>query len=143
MRLLYLLASITGFADQTEWVRRLETGGERDPDICLHTSRGMIIARGAHGMSRDAWSEVSTTPWINAHHRDESRRACAAYLELTYIRLRAKLKRPLSFADVYAGYRYGVTGYVRMGGKISSTPPNFREKIRNYVVPYQRVTDIY
>ena len=141
MKWLMYLAAVTGFADQTEWVRKLETGIVADPDACLHTSRGFVIARGAYGITNDAWSEVSKAPWSDAHNRESARRACAAYLEITYIRLKAKLKRPISFADVYAGYRFGVTGYVRMGGQISCTPPNFRKKVEEYHVPYQRLTN--
>ena len=141
MKWLMYLAAITGFADQTDWVRKLETGGVADPDACLHTSRGFIVARGAYGLSKDAWSEVSVMPWTDAHYPEAARRACARYLELTYIRLRSKLGRKLTFADVYAGYRYGVTGYLKMGGRISGTPPSFRKKMEKYHVPYQRLTN--
>lgn len=133
------LAAITGYADQTEWVRKLETGIVADPDAYHHRSFGCVVARGAYGLSKDAWSEVSVMPWTYAHDREIARRACAAYLELTYIRLQSKLGRKLTFADVYAGYRFGVTGYLRMGGRISQTPPNFRKKMEEYHVPYQRL----
>lgn len=140
MRWLLLMLGLVAKADQTDWVRELETGGVRNPDACLHTSRGFVVARGAYGLSKDAWSEVSDRPWTDAHHDAPARRACAAYLELTYIRLRAKLNRELTFADVYCGYRYGVTGYLKMGGHPSRTPANFQKKLRKYNVKYQRLT---
>lgn len=141
MRWLMYLAAVTGYADQTDWVRELETGGVQNADAYLHTSRGFIVARGAYGLSKDAWSEVSVMPWTDAHYPEVARRACAAYLELTYIRLQSKLARKLTFADVYAGYRYGVSGYLKMGGRISGTPPSFRKKMEKYHVPYQRLTN--
>jgi hypothetical protein len=141
MRWFFLLLGIIAKADQTEWVRELETGGVSDPDACLHTSRGFVIARGAYGLSKDAWGEVSVMPWTDAHYPEVARRACARYLELTYIRLQSKLGRKLTFADVYAGYRFGVTGYLKMGGRISQTPPSFRKKMEEYHVPYQRLTN--
>lgn len=141
MRWLMYIAAVTGYADQTDWVRELETGNVQNADAYLHTSRGFIVARGAYGLSKDAWSEVSVMPWTDAHFPEVARRACAAYLELTYIRLHSKLARKLTFADVYAGYRYGVSGYLKMGGRISGTPPSFRKKMEKYHVPYQRLTN--
>ena len=141
MRWLFLLLGIVAKADQTEWVKHLETGSVKDPDAYLHASHGLIIARGAYGLSKDAWSEVSQCPWTDAHNPWAARRACAAYLEITYIRLKAKLNRELTFADVYAGYRYGVTGYVKMGGRIWCTPHNFQKRVQEYHVPYQRLTN--
>lgn len=141
MKWILVLLGVIAKADQTEWVRQLETGGVADPDACLHTSRGFVVARGAYGLSKDAWNEVSKCPWEDAHNPMAARRACSAYLELTYIRLQAKLGRTLTFADVYAGYRYGVTGYLKMGGRISGTPPSFRKKMEKYHVPYQRLTN--
>lgn len=142
MRWLLLMLGITASAvDQTEWVRHLETGSVKDPDACLHTSRGFVIARGAYGLSKDAWEEVSDRPWTDAHYRPAARRACAAYLEITYIRLKAKLNRELSFADVYCGYRYGVSGYIKMGGKPWCTPIRFQERLVEYHSPYQRLTN--
>lgn len=123
--------------DQTELVRKLETGSVSNPDAYVH---GMYVARGAYGLTYDAWTEVSDMPWIMAHNREHARKACGLYLDLTYKRLKDRLNREPSFADVYAGYRYGVTGYVRMGGKISSTPAKFQKKMQDYLVPYQRFT---
>jgi hypothetical protein len=134
------MLGIVAKADQLEWVKQLETGGVKDPDSCLHTSHGLIIARGAYGLSKDAWNEVSNNPWTDAHNEWIARRAAAAYLEITYIRLKAKLQRELTFADVYAGYRFGVSGYVKMGGRIWFTPANFQKKLQEYHVPYQRLT---
>jgi hypothetical protein len=141
MKWLLVFLGVIAKADQTEWVRQLETGGVADPDAYLHTSRGFIVARGAYGLSKDAWNEVCIMPWDQAHNRNAAKRACMAYLELTYIRLQAKLGRTLTFADVYAGYRYGVTGYLKMGGRINGTPPSFRKKMEKYHVPYQRLTN--
>lgn len=132
-----MLMAACAWADQTEWVRKLESGTVKDPDAHIH---GFYVARGAYGLTHDAWSEVSDLPWIMAHDREHARKACALYLDLTYKRLKDRLKRELTFADVYAGYRFGVTGYVRMGGKISSTPANFRKKVQDYHVTYQRLT---
>ena len=140
MRWLVLMLWSTLCADQTEWVRSLETGSVKDADNYLHRSMGKVIARGAYGLSYDAWSEVSDEPWSKAHDRARARRACELYLEITYNRLHSKLGRPLTFADVYAGYRFGVTGYVRMGGKIDRTPAGFQKKVQDYHVPYQRLT---
>lgn len=141
MRWLLLMLGLVAKADQTDWVRELETGGVPDPDAYMHMSRAWTVyARGAYGLSKDAWSEVSDRPWTDAHYDAPARRACAAYLELTYIRLRAKLNRELTFADVYCGYRYGVTGYIKMGGHPTCTPVRFQEKLRKYHVPYQRLT---
>ena len=140
MKWLMFLAAVTGFADQTEWVRKLETGVVKDPDAHHHRSFGVTIARGAYGLTHDAWTEVSDLPWIMAHNRTHAERACALYLDLTYKRLRSKLNRPLTFADVYAGYRFGASGYLRMGGKITSTPASFQKKMRDYHVLYQPLT---
>ena len=139
MKWLLLLFGITTHADQLDWVKQLETGSVKDPDAYLHCSHGLIIARGAYGLSKDAWSEVSNCPWTDAHNEWMARRACAAYLEITYIRLKAKLNREPDFADVYAGYRFGVTGYVKMGGRIWCTPANFQKKMQDYHAPYQRL----
>lgn len=139
MKWLMLLLGFAARADQTEWVKHFETGGVKNPDEYIHASHGLIVARGAYGLSKDAWSEVSNSPWIDAHYPVPARRACALYLELTYIRLKAKLHREPTFADVYAGYRYGVTGYVKMGGRIWCTPANFQKKVQEYHVPYQRL----
>jgi hypothetical protein len=142
MRWLFLLLGIVAKADQTEWVRELETGIVPDPDNYMHIGKKLTVyARGAYGLSKDAWSEVSNEPWGKAHDRDTARRACAAYLELTYIRLKAKLGRELTFADVYCGYRYGVNGYVKMGARPWCTPVRFQEKLIKYHVPYQRLTN--
>ena len=140
MRWLLLLLGITAKADQVDWVRQLETGSVKDPDAYLHCSHGLVIARGAYGLSKDAWNEVSNLPWSDAHNAREARRACSAYLEITYIRLKAKLNREPDFADVYAGYRFGVAGYVKMGGRIWCTPVSFQKKVEQYHVPYQRLT---
>lgn len=139
MRWLLILLGIVAKADQAGWVRELETGIVRDPDAYLHTSRGIVVARGAYGLTKDAWSEVSDRPWTDAHYPWPAKKACEAYLELTYIRLRARLNRELTFADVYAGYRFGVSGYVKMGGRIWCTPVNFQKKMQKYHVKYQRL----
>lgn len=140
MRWLLLMLGIMAKGDQLDLVRELETGVVKEADEYLHTYRGMIIARGAYGLTKDAWSEVSDRPWTDAHYPEPARRACALYLELTYIRLKAKLNREPTFADVYAGYRFGVSGYVRMGGQIWCTPVNFQKKMEKYHVKYQRLT---
>lgn len=141
-RWVMLLLGAIAKADQTEWVRELETGGVPDPDNYMHMGkRWTVYARGAYGLSKDAWGEVSVMPWNCAHDRDIARRACAAYLELTYVRLQAKLARKLTFADVYCAYRYGVTGYLKMGGDPRCTPVRFQEKLVKYHVPYQRLTN--
>lgn len=140
MKWLLVFLGVIAKADQVDWVRQLETGSVKDPDAYLHCSHGLIIARGAYGLSKDAWKEVSLLPWESAHDPAAARRACEAYLEITYIRLKAKLRRELTFADVYCGYRYGVSGYVKMGGRIWCTPIKFQEKLQEYHVPYQRLT---
>ena len=140
MRWLLLMACIVAKADQLAWVRELETGIVKLPDAYEHKRRGVVIARGAYGITHDAWSEVSTLPWSYAHDRYSATIACKAYLDLTYDRLRAKLGRELTFADVYAGYRYGVAGYARMGGQIWCTPIDFQRKMAKYHVKYQRLT---
>lgn len=140
MRLLLIMLAAHAFGSQTEWVRKLETGVVKDPDAYRHTSLGITIARGAYGLTHDAWTEVSDLPWIMAHNREHAERACAMYLEITYNRLHQKLRRPLTFADVYAGYRYGVSGYLKMGGRIGSTPASFQKKMLQYHVAYQRLS---
>jgi len=140
MRWLLLMLGIVAKGDQLAWVRELETGIVSQPDAYEHKSRGVVIARGAYGITHDAWYEVSSLPWTYAHSRYYATTACKLYLDLTYERLKLKLGRDLTFADVYAGYRFGVAGYAKMGGRIWCTPLNFQKKMLKYHVQYQRLT---
>jgi hypothetical protein len=129
---LLALACAPGLAsNQADWVRVWESQGQPNPDATIH---GAGFARGAYGLSAVAWVEAGAGPWSQAHIPGPARDACERYLDLCRERLRPLLGREPTFPEVYAAYRYGVTGFKkRYGLRVSACPASFRAKVQRYI----------
>lgn len=118
-------------SNEADWVKVWESKGQPNPDATIH---GGGFARGAYGLSAGAWAEAGAGPWSEAHNPGPAREACERYIALCRQRLRPLLGREPTFGEVYAAYRYGVSGFrKRFGLSLSACPASFRAKVQRYI----------